>query len=823
MSRNQKIIAAVVAAVVVVVGVVIWAVPGSGSKNTSNQVVIFAAVQRRTLQNTVALTGTLARKQIRNITASTQGLVSSVESTNGSVAKAGDTLFSLNGRPAIAENGTVRFFRSLVPGDQGDDVAQLKQVLTFAGDYPGPLDNQFTQQTQFALAQWQAQHHYPNSTPANPEAITVSLAQGTGYKLGNNTSAGLTIGPPPAQSGTLPSAPSDQTSAFRRGDARVVLASEVLPQTPTPAITIESVDNVIPQGQPATFVLQASGSAAGAITVNLSQGGTAGSNDIVTPPSSVTIPAGATSATFQVQTRLNNVVEAEPTVVMSVTSGSGYTVGSPSSAQTTITNSNVPTLQISGGTTIAAGGTATLTVTANQAPISPVQVALQFAGSAQQGTDYDPVNPVLSLGAGTTTASITINTLQQSSIEPTKFIVVSISPSPQSYSVGTQGSTVVAIGGNGALPIASLTSSTTYLQKGQPYAVTVALSQATTTPVIINLSYSGSAKLGTDYNLPSGVLTIPPGQTALQIPIPTVTDNLVEPDTSLTVALAPGSGYTVGTPSRASVTITSSVVPTLTISSTTQAVNQGGAATFTITADQPPVKDTSINFSAQGTAQPGQSFVPVTGTALLRAGQAQVSVTLQTIQTNVTFQPTDMIIGQWPTRIGTVYVKAGNPVTPGEPILSLTQPDLSVTLQASAADRSKLSVGQSATVQISGENTTYDGTIVELDSSATTVSSGTGQSQQVYEGRIEVSNISGADGSQVSITVVDEQKNNALTVPIAAVMQDGSGHSVVRVIDIRTGRITQVPVTTGVTEGSYIEITGGLYAGQIVVVQVNQS
>jgi len=60
-------------------------------------------------------------------------------------------------------------------------------------------------------------------------------------------------------------------------------------------------------------------------------------------------------------------------------------------------------------------------------------------------------------------------------------------------------------------------------------------------------------------------------------------------------------------------------------------------------------------------------------------------------------------------------------------------------------------------------------------------------------------------------------------VPIAAVMQDGSGHSVVRVIDIRTGRITQVPVTTGVTEGSYIEITGGLYAGQIVVVQVNQS
>ena len=64
---------------------------------------------------------------------------------------------------------------------------QLKQILAAAGDYPGPVNNLYTEQTQFALAQWQAQHHYPNSTPATPQSVTVALAQGSGYKLGPGT------------------------------------------------------------------------------------------------------------------------------------------------------------------------------------------------------------------------------------------------------------------------------------------------------------------------------------------------------------------------------------------------------------------------------------------------------------------------------------------------------------------------------------------------------------------------------------------------------------------------------------------------------------
>ena len=57
---------------------------------------------------------------------------------------------------------------------------------------------------------------------------------------------------------------------------------------------------------------------------------------------------------------------------------------------------------------------------------------------------------------------------------------------------------------------------------------------------------------------------------------------------------------------------------------------------------------------------------------------------------------------------------------------------------------------------------------------------------------------------------------------MAAVKQNGTGADVVRVIDRRSGKITEVPVTTGLTEGSYIQVKNGVQVGQTVIVEVDQ-
>jgi multidrug efflux pump subunit AcrA (membrane-fusion protein) len=819
---NKKVWAGILVLALVVAGSgIAYARWGGSDSGAKKPLVILADVERRTLQDTVTLTGTLARQELRKVTAVSQGRVSAVYSKDGSRARAGDRLFAIDGRDAIAEPGSVRFFRPLGVGDRGDDVLQLKRILAAAGDNPGPMDTVFTEQTRFALAQWQAQHHYPGATPVAPQSVTVSLAQGSGYTLGKQTAAGLIIGPggartTAARSGVV----RDGTLLAFRGD--VVALS-------TPALQIQSTNAVVSEGTPATFVITASEPSATDLTVNLNSGGTATSNDIVTPPASVTLPMNTTSVSVTVPTRVDQVVKPNKTIMLSLGSGTGYSIGSPNIARTTLINSNVPAMRIAGGGTITPGSAATLVVTADQAPVHDTQISVTLAGDAVPGTDYRTVNPVLRMRAGQTSARLTINTLTTPVIQPDHHIVASLTPVPTQYSVGAPGIAVVTIQGatgNAALPIVTLRAAATHLVKGQPYNVTLSLSQALSVPLTVVLAYGGNAAQGTDFTLPGGTLVVPPGQTALPVVIPTVVDKTVESDRVLIVAVAANSAYQIGSPNAAQVTIESEITPELTISSSTQRVSDGGAATFTIRADQAPVEDTSVNYQAVGTALPGQDFEPLLGTAILRAGQTQVSVVLRSIQKDVVFVPTDMIVGRWPIRVGQVFVKEGDPLPPGTAVMSLTDPNFTVTLQASASDRTKLKVGQHCTVTLAGGVNEQPGTISELDSNLTSLDAASpgGQQQQVYEGKIDVGDLGAADGASVTIKVIDQQETNAITVPIAAVKQNGTGVDVVRVIDLNNrGKVKEMPVETGLTEGSYIEIKKGLKGDETVIVEVDQS
>ena len=111
--------------------------------------------------------------------------------------------------------------------------------------------------------------------------------------------------------------------------------------------------------------------------------------------------------------------------------------------------------------------------------------------------------------------------------------------------------------------------------------------------------------------------------------------------------------------------------------------------------------------------------------------------------------------------------------------------------------------------------------ITELDENATIDPE---TKQQTYEGKVQVQgDLGAADGAPVTIDVMLEDKPGVLTVPIAAVKQNGDGQDVVRVIDLKHGgRITEHVVKTGLAEGSYIEVKKGLKGDEVVVVEVDQ-
>jgi multidrug efflux pump subunit AcrA (membrane-fusion protein) len=353
--------------------------------------------------------------------------------------------------------------------------------------------------------------------------------------------------------------------------------------------------------------------------------------------------------------------------------------------------------------------------------------------------------------------------------------------------------------------------------KGGPAVFVVYASSASSVPVSFSVTEGGNAPAN-EVLPPAGPFTIPPGASSVEVQVPTRVNGLVQGDAQLTLQLAPGNGYVVGNPNAAATTIKSSDVPEINLTGGGTVV-AGGTATFTITADQTPLKDTTVSFQVSGTAQPGQDFEPVTSTVLLRAGQSSVTVSLKTINSGVVFQPTDMITGSWPIRVGQVFVKAGDAIAPGAQLFTLTDPKFTVTLSASPSDRTQLKVGQGVTVQLQGGSAQAAGVISQLDDFVTVDPT---TKAQTYQGKISVGDLGAADGATVTIKVTVQAASNVLTVPIAAVKQNGLGQDVVRVIDLsQRGRVTEVPVRTGLADSSYMEIDSGLTVGQVVIVETD--
>ncbi len=328
----------------------------------------------------------------------------------------------------------------------------------------------------------------------------------------------------------------------------------------------------------------------------------------------------------------------------------------------------------------------------------------------------------------------------------------------------------------------------------------------------------GTATPDVDFNAPDGDITMKKGLERVTLSIPIRADDDVEADESVTVRLIVESSgaYRLSDRDRATIQIKSADLPELTLSGGGE-VTEGGTVIVTIQADQAPDKDTSVNYSVSGSAQAGVDYEVVTGTALLPAGQLSVDIPIRTILDDVFFMPGDMVVADWPARVGSVEVEEGDLVQRATPLFNLTDPGFTITLFASPTDRSKLAEGQPVTVNLASGGQDVEGIITHLDDTATT-SGGS----ETYEGVVETAEtLVGVDGAVVTIDVVVEQSLDAVVVPIAAVLSDG-GQEIVRVVTPE-GVIERRAIETGMLDGAYVEVVTGVAPGEYVILEIDRS
>jgi multidrug resistance efflux pump len=156
-----------------------------------------------------------------------------------------------------------------------------------------------------------------------------------------------------------------------------------------------------------------------------------------------------------------------------------------------------------------------------------------------------------------------------------------------------------------------------------------------------------------------------------------------------------------------------------------------------------------------------------------------VTISIVTIDDDVIFLPSDMVVAEWPARVGKVLVDEGEFVLQGAPVLTLNEPDFTITLSVTAEERSDLEVGQTVSVSLDAVDADLNGTIATLDENATVADDGS----ETYEGTVEVDgDVAAVDGARATIDVTLSERPNVLAVPVAAVLRSAGGDEV-RVIN----------------------------------------
>jgi hypothetical protein len=285
------------------------------------------------------------------------------------------------------------------------------------------------------------------------------------------------------------------------------------------------------------FTVSRTGSTTASLTVNFSLGGTGqNGSDYQQLPTSVTIPAGASSATITVTPIDDSTVEANETVILTLSPNAAYNIGSPGSATITIADNDQPpplptvTVTATDANASESGDTGRFTVTRTGSTAGALTVSFTLAGTAQNGTDYQQLPTSVTIPVGASSATIGVNPVDDTAVEGSESVVLILSANA-AYTVGSPDRATVTIADNDQAPrpIVSISITIAVISEGGgPATCTIRRTGSTSASLTVRYSLSGTAVNGTDYEQLPGTATIPAGADSVTVAVKPIDDRLIE-------------------------------------------------------------------------------------------------------------------------------------------------------------------------------------------------------------------------------------------------------------------------------------------------------
>ena len=267
-----------------------------------------------------------------------------------------------------------------------------------------------------------------DSTDEPNGSLTVTVNAGTGY-IGSSTS----------------------------GSATVTINDDDGPAQPAASFASASASAAESAGTHNVAVNLSSAAPSGGLALSYSVAGTAtagsGNDFTIQNSGTLSVVAGANTASILVAINDDSSIENAETVILTLTGGTGYTLGNPTAHTLTITDNDAPpgtpVVSIAGGSAVAEGGDAVFTVTATPAPTGTITVNVNVADSGDFAVSGQTGTRTVVLASGSTTFRVTTD--DDSTDEPNGRITAT-AQGGTGYSVGSPASGTVAVNDNDVSP-----------------------------------------------------------------------------------------------------------------------------------------------------------------------------------------------------------------------------------------------------------------------------------------------------------------------------------------------------------------------------------
>ncbi len=376
-------------------------------------------------------------------------------------------------------------------------------------------------------------------------------------------------------------------------------------------------------------------------------GGTAtgGGTDYVSTTQSITFLAGQLSKQVSVAITDDNIVEATETFGATLSTNAvlgGRSVNLSDTGTGTITDNDTANFTINNVTVGEGAGTLVFDLVTDKALDIDVTITVTFADvtATGGGTDYTSTTQQITFLAGQLSKQVSVAISNDSLVEGTESFTAALSSTTplggRVINVADTGTGTITDDDTATVTIAKITDGTETPTNGK---FTVTQSAVSTTDTIVTYSITGTATAGSDYTTLTGTVTIPAGQTTVDINVAVLTDNVVEATETVIVTLT---GISSGDPqisadaTPATVNITDNDTATFTIDSVT--VNEAdGTLVFTLTTDKVLDTDVTIDVTfGSGTATGGGTdYASTTQSITFLAGQSSKQVSVAITNDNI--------------------------------------------------------------------------------------------------------------------------------------------------------------------------------------------